>query len=155
MARLGNVRLITLLAIAGLSTAVASEPDWEGEEGACHFYVRLWNPRTIESVTGVVTRIEPVSPGQHMPRGLVAELKLENETLPVHLGPAWFLAKEGLEVNRRDILEITGSRVTFAGKPALLAQTVRKGGKSFFLRDEAGIPTWAPARMLGPMRGPS
>jgi hypothetical protein len=38
---------------------------------------------------------------------------------------------------------VRGSRVTFDGKPAIIAATVRKGDEELALRDAAGRPVWS------------
>lgn len=40
-------------------------------------------------------------------------------------------------------MEVTGSRVTFDGKPAIIAAEVKKGGETLKLRDEKGRPVWS------------
>jgi hypothetical protein len=46
----------------------------------------------------------------------------------------------------RDTVEVKGSRVTFAGKPALIAAEVRKGNAVLTLRDDDGFPAWSAMR---------
>jgi hypothetical protein len=38
---------------------------------------------------------------------------------------------------------VKGSRITFEGKPVILAVTVTKGGATMTLRDDAGRPAWS------------
>ncbi|MDI6852119.1 MAG: hypothetical protein QME75_00745 [Deltaproteobacteria bacterium] len=45
-----------------------------------------------------------------------------------------------------DRLEVTGSRITYQGNPAIIASEVKKGDKALKLRDAQGIPAWAVAR---------
>ena len=72
-------------------------------------------------------------------------LKTGKETILVYLGPGWFLEKQDLTFAPQDQVEITGSQITFQGKPALIAAQLKKGDKSLKLRDPAGIPAWAGA----------
>jgi hypothetical protein len=71
-------------------------------------------------------------------------LELETPTgrLDVRLGPAWFLEREKLAAQVGDRLEVTGSRVTIAGKPALIAAQVKKGDRTVTLREASGLPLW-------------
>jgi hypothetical protein len=39
-----------------------------------------------------------------------------------------------------------GSRITYEGKPAIIAAEVKKGDEVLRLRDEKGIPVWAGRR---------
>jgi len=47
------------------------------------------------------------------------------------------------KIEKGDKIEVKGSRVTFAGKPAIIAAEVKKGDNTVILRDSAGIPAWA------------
>jgi hypothetical protein len=40
-------------------------------------------------------------------------------------------------------VEVKGSRVTFEGKPAIIAAEVKKGDEVLKLRDENGFPMWS------------
>ena len=42
-----------------------------------------------------------------------------------------------------DLVVVKGSRVTFAGNPAIIAAEVKKGDAVLKLRDENGFPAWA------------
>jgi hypothetical protein len=51
--------------------------------------------------------------------------------------------KQDLTLAPKDQVEITGSQITFQGKPVIIAAQVKKGDQSLKLRDVAGIPAWA------------
>jgi hypothetical protein len=40
-------------------------------------------------------------------------------------------------------VEVTGSRVTFDGKPALIAAEIKKGNEALTLRDASEYPVWS------------
>lgn len=42
-----------------------------------------------------------------------------------------------------DKVEVTGSRITFQDKPAIIAAEVKKGDEILKLRDGNGFPAWA------------
>jgi hypothetical protein len=63
----------------------------------------------------------------------------------VVLAPNWFLAKQDWKIAALDPLEVTGSRLNLAGKPAIIAQQVKKGEQIMKFRDESGRPLWAPS----------
>jgi hypothetical protein len=46
-------------------------------------------------------------------------------------------------IEKGDKIEVKGSRVMFAGKQAIIAAEVKKGGSVLVLRDSAGVPAWA------------
>lgn len=97
----------------------------------------------METVSGEVTKVERQAPMKGMGPGVHLTLKTEKESLPVHLGPAWFLDRQDLEVAKGDRIEVKGSRVTFDGKPALVAMELVKGEEVLTLRDEEGFPAWS------------
>jgi hypothetical protein len=37
---------------------------------------------------------------------------------------------------------VKGSRITFGGKPAIVAQEMRRGGDVLAFRDATGLPLW-------------
>jgi hypothetical protein len=70
-------------------------------------------------------------------------LKTDEETIPVHLGPAWYVERQDTKIAPKDHIEVKGSRITFEGKPAIIAAEIKKGDETLVLRDDAGIPAWA------------
>ncbi|HQH99906.1 MAG TPA: hypothetical protein PLF54_11465 [Deltaproteobacteria bacterium] len=75
--------------------------------------------------------------------GIVAILKTPKETIPVHLGPQWYIERLDLKLQKGDAVEVKGSRVTFGGKPAIIAGQIKKGNESVTLRSDSGVPVWA------------
>jgi hypothetical protein len=111
--------------------------------GAGDPYGRMYNPKTVETLTGEVVSLDKFTPGKRMSYGLHFTLKTEKETIPVHLGPSWYVEKQAVTIAAGDKVEVTGSRVTYEGKPAIIAREVKKGGQVLKLRDAAGVPAWA------------
>lgn len=103
----------------------------------------VYDPKTVETITGSVESVERV-PGPKGPAGGVhLQVKTDKETLSVHLGPSWYVDKQDVKITRGDRVDVTGSRVTSAGKPVLIAAKVTKGDKVLELRDDAGVPRWS------------
>ena len=69
-------------------------------------------------------------------------LKTDEEEMAVHIGPAWYVDKQALKLAAQDTLEVHGSRMAYAGKPAIIAAEVRKGDQVLKLRDHSGTPLW-------------
>jgi hypothetical protein len=61
----------------------------------------------------------------------------------VHLGPVWYIERQDIKIDPGDKVEITGSRITFQGKPAIIAVELKKGTEILKLRDENGFPVWS------------
>jgi len=111
--------------------------------GAGGSYNRMYNPKTVETLSGEVVSVNRFTPGKGMSYGVHFTLKTDKETIPVHLGPGWYMEKQGVNLAAGDKVEVTGSRITYQGKPAIIAAEVKKGDQVFKLRDAAGVPAWA------------
>ena len=114
-----------------------------GGWGAGSPYGRIYNPATVETVRGVVTSVEHFAPAKGMSYGVHAMVKTKRETISVHLGPGWFLENQDTLVAAGDALEVMGSRITYEGRPAIVAATVTRGDEVLTLRDGRGIPVWS------------
>jgi hypothetical protein len=106
-------------------------------------YNRMYDPNTVETDTGEVVSVQKIVPMRRMSGGLHFILKSDKGTISVHLGPVWFLEKEGIKIEPEDRVTVSGSRITFKGKPALIAAEIRKGEKTWKLRDVNGVPLWS------------
>ena len=106
-------------------------------------YGRMYDPKTVETVKGEVISVEKFTTAKGVCPGVHLLLKTGKETIPVHLGPSWFLDNQDAQVEPKDQIEITGSRITLDGKPAIVAAEVKKGDWILKLRDENGVPIWA------------
>jgi hypothetical protein len=106
-------------------------------------YSRMYNLKTVETLSGEVVNVEKFTPGRQMSYGVHFTLKTAKEAIPVHLGPSWYMEKQGMAFAPGDKVEVTGSRITYEGKPTIIAAEVKKGGQILKLRDASGVPAWA------------
>jgi hypothetical protein len=106
-------------------------------------YNSMYNPTTVETISGEVTKVEQITLMKGMSSGVHLVVKTEKETIDVHLGPAWYIENQDVKIKLGDKLEIKGSRITFQGKPAIIAAEMKKGEETLRLRDEKGFPVWA------------
>jgi len=106
-------------------------------------YNRLYNPATAETDTGEVLSVERVRPMKGMSYGVHVVLNSDKGVIIVHVGPSWYLEKEGITLAEKDKIVVSGSRVIFQGKPTLIAAELKKGEKTWKLRDESGVPLWS------------
>lgn len=104
-----------------------------------------FDPKTIETVQGIVVDAPEVKPGG-IPEMVRLTLKTKQQQLTVVLGPNWFMARQGWNIAVLDRLEVTGFPLQIDGKPALLAQEVKKGAQVMKFRDQQGMPRWVPSR---------
>ena len=108
---------------------------------------RMYDPKTVETVSGEVTSAQQVHHGKGGGQrgggyGVHVRLKTDTGEIWVHLGPTWYLDKQGLKIATGDRIEVRGSRVTLEGQPAIIAAEVKKGNQSLRLRDATGVPAW-------------
>jgi hypothetical protein len=106
-------------------------------------YGRLYDANTVVTISGKVTAVESMTPFKGMGQGVHLMLETDKETISVHLGPVWYLERQDVGFAVGDEIEVKGSRVTYEGKPAIIAAAVHKGEGVLVLRDGDGIPRWA------------
>jgi len=106
-------------------------------------YNRMWDPKTVETISGEVISVDRITPNKGMAGGVHMSVKTDKETVSVHLGPSWYLENQDVKIIAKDKVEVKGSRITFGGKPAIIAAEVKKGDDVLKLRDETGFPMWS------------
>ena len=114
-------------------------PKWNGSS-------RMYNPKTVETINGKVLRVDSFASRRRMSHGIHLQVETANETIPVHLGPAWYLDNQEIEIKPNDTLKVTGSRIRFDGEPAIIAAQITKGDTTLKLRDKNGFPVWSGKR---------
>jgi hypothetical protein len=139
------VASVTTMFVLSADTSAQRGMRWSGSQGwgSGTDYARLYDAKTVETVTGEVVNVQTFTPRKGMGAGLHLQLKTDTETLPVHLGPVWYLENQDVRIEAKDVVDVKGSRVTFEGKPALIAVEVKKGDDTLRLRDQDGYPAWA------------
>ena len=127
-----------------MASTVFGQP-WRGSGGwgMKGAYQRMYDPATVETLSGEVMSIDKITPMKGMRYGIHLTLKTAKETIPIHLGPGWFIERLDSKIEKGDKIEVTGSRVNVGGKPAVIAAEVKKGESILVLRDKAGIPVWS------------
>jgi hypothetical protein len=146
-----NKLVVSVLAVAVLALCVVTESiaqagmKWRGSGGwgPGGHYGRMYDPKSVEIISGRVITVERITPRAGMSYGVHATLQTEKETISVHLGPGWYIENQDVKIEPQDRIEVKGSRVTLAGKPAIIAAEVKKGDELLKLRDESGFPVWA------------
>ena len=140
------IAMLSIFALAGLSFAQPRGGGmmWRGSGGwgPGSQYSRMYDPKTVETISGEVTTVDRITPIKGMSGGIHMNVKTDKETISVQLGPSWYLENQDVKLEAKDKVEVKGSRVTFGGKPALIASEIRKGNEVLTLRDEAGFPAW-------------
>jgi hypothetical protein len=136
---------LIMLAALGLMFSVAAIAAEEAAPGpgAAPKYKRMFDPKTVETISGEVVQVKKISHRRRAGYGVHLIVKTEKEEIPVSLGPSWYLDKQEVKIDEKDKVEVKGSRVTLkGGKPAVIAAEVKKGAAILKLRDADGTPAW-------------
>ncbi len=102
----------------------------------------MFNPASIETVDGKVLDVRTTGAKKGMAGFEQLDLKTNNGTMPVVLGPASYVNKEKVKINKGDDISVTGSRVTMHKKQELVATQIKKGNNTLDLRKSDGTPLW-------------
>lgn len=140
--------VLAVLAAAAMSVSLATAGPRRGWKGSGGWgmgggYQSVYDPATVEAVAGTVGSIDRIAPMRGMSPGLHLTLETEKGPVSVHLGPEWYVERLYTKLAEGDSVEVKGSRITYDGKPAIIAAEVKKGDSILTLRDDRGIPSWA------------
>ncbi len=138
--RMGTgVVLSALVPASGQPGGGRAEAGWSTRSA----YHSLFNPRTVETFRGTILAIDTFSFAGGGRPGIHLRMLRRQDTVAVHLGPLWYLENQETAFSVRDTVGVKGSRITFDGKPAVIAMEVRKGDSTLVLRDAKGYPVWS------------
>lgn len=136
------------LLIAGLMAGQAQAQmamRWIGTEGwgQATPYERLFNQFNLQVVTGSIYKIDTVTPMPGMSVGIQLIIRTATrEELTVHLGPAWYVRHQDMDLTLNDNVEVRGARFSLKGKDVIAAFEVRTSSRVLLLRDEDNVPYW-------------
>ncbi len=147
-------RIISLLAVMAIGMCVAASESlaqrgpgtmWRGSGGwgPGTPYNKMYDPKNVETINGEVVKVDRITPNKGMAGGIHMNVKTDKETISVHLGPSWYMENQDVKIEPKDKVEVKGSKITFGGKPAMIATEVKKGDEVLKLRDDSGFPVWA------------
>ena len=109
-------------------------------------YQGEYDPQTVTTVKGIVETVAQNAPASGISYGIHLVLKTDSKTLSVHLGPAWFIDRQNIRIEEGDTIEVKGSKITYEGKPTIIAAEVKKANTVLKLRDKNGFPVWVGTR---------
>ena len=147
MKRLSVVFVLSVFSVGlflAQGTASTRVKKWTGSRGwgPDTPYARLYNPKSVEAVSGIVATVQRFIPGRGMAAGIHLLVRTGVEVIDVHLGPEWYMENQDRNIQPNDPIDVKGSRVMFRGQPAIIAAEVHKGDEVLRLRDENGFPVW-------------
>jgi hypothetical protein len=132
---------LAIIFVVGLLSHLAGLASPAQAELRLH-YSTMFNPLTVETLKGEVARVEKFLAGNGRDYGVRAILETGREKIAVILGPVEYLEKQGLKIEPKNRVTVTGSRITIQGRPILIAMEV-KGDAPMKLREQSGRPDWA------------
>jgi hypothetical protein len=114
-----------------------------GRQGHRGLGNRMYNPDSVETITGEVISVNQFTSNRGRSQGMYMQMRTGNETVSVHLGPAWYWQNQGMTIEPNDRIQVQGSRINRAGNSTMIAAQVHKGNQVMRLRDANGVPVWS------------
>ncbi len=108
-----------------------------------------YDPALAEFMSGEVILVKDVEFDNGNMTGVGMDLKTDNQTIAVYLGPHIYVDLQNVRINAGDKVEIKGVRTLLNGQQTVIAAEVRKGDEVLKLRDDNGVPLWAGKRQGG------
>ena len=133
------IRIIQAIVLAGLFAVGATVFAQPGMGK----YQQLYTTGSVTTVSGVVQSVYSDTPPGVRTQAIYLGLKTDAESIPVQLGPEWFIQKLTTKFDKGDKIEVTGAKVTVEGKTMILAAQVKKGTESVVFRNSSGVPVWS------------
>jgi hypothetical protein len=130
-----------LVTIGLLSLMLTVSSAW-AQSGRRLHYSTLFNPGTVETVSGEVVRVEQTLAGNGADYCVHALLKTPQGQMTAILAPKSYMSEKGLTIAGKDRVTVTGSLISILGKPFILAMEVT-GDRTMKLREASGRPAWA------------
>ncbi|MGD8426484.1 MAG: hypothetical protein PVH63_02580 [Balneolaceae bacterium] len=136
-----NVQLVSggiaLLSAAGLTYAITKGLNHRRK------YTKPFDPETIEELKGKVIEVAHTDDKKDDVRGVFVRLQTKkDEVIPVHLGPAWYIDRQGRRFRTGEKIVVKGSRTKYNNEDSITAIAVSRGDEILKLRDEDGTPHW-------------
>ena len=106
-------------------------------------YLEMFNPKTVETVTGELVKVEYFVPEPEFEQGTRLIIHSgPKKFLLVHLGPPWYIRGERNRLKPGTKVTATGSMVTVDDTPFMIATKLQVGNEKLQLRDKDGNPIW-------------
>lgn len=110
-------------------------------------YNKRFKVGTTQTITGTVEGLDRVRPMPNMSEAVVLNVRTtDGQTIPIHMGPAWFIDNQSARFNKGEQVTVSGARCDFDGKQIYLASEVRSDKVQLSLRDKDGAPRWDACR---------
>jgi hypothetical protein len=87
----GTVLMFLLFPLSPVALAQGMKWRGSGGWGPGSDYGRMYDPKTVETVTGDVVKVDRITPMRGMSSGVHLVVKTDKGDVSVHLGPQWYL----------------------------------------------------------------
>lgn len=131
--------LIGGAALAALTGSVLAAYKYKNH---LHDYERDFDPQTVEELDGKVEDVMYSGPENSDEMGMELLVQAGDELIQVHLGPVWYVEKQGREFKPGDKITVRGAKAMFHHEPVLIAEHIVRSKRMMKLRDEQGHPLW-------------
>jgi len=105
----------------------------------------LYHSDTVVTLTGIVIAKTPPS-ARGLPQLVYLTLRTTSGKITVFMGPDLYVDKLPIQIHNLDEIQVTGSKITWEGRPMILAAEIKKGNQVLKLRDQNGVPVWSGQR---------
>jgi DNA/RNA endonuclease YhcR with UshA esterase domain len=133
MRSLGRISLIALLLV--FMAAAQQKPVANSD-------VPRYDTAHQQVFTGIVQEVKEYHCPVTGTVGTHIAVKGVMETVEVHLAPVTFMKQYDIVIKAGDKVSVTGTKLTFDGKPAMIAKEIKVANDTFSFRDNKGRPLW-------------
>jgi len=127
-----------LLLVSPMMITAWAQP---GRKANKQMYTRNYDVNTVETIEGEIVEVNYKTGKRKASMGVHVVVRTDTESIPVHLGPAWYLEQQE-KLEEGDRITVMGSRISYDGAPAIVAATVERNQMRLRLRDQDGFPVW-------------
>jgi hypothetical protein len=135
-------RTIKTLSAAAMLVAIALPLSTAAAQDSAAAKSRTYDAASAVSLTGVsIVRVDTLRQGENA--SVSALLVSGSDSITAMIAPVTFLSSNSLTLAAGDVIDISGAKMSMAGKPMLVATEIKKGETKLVLRDKAtGAPAW-------------
>jgi len=140
-----SVVVLLLAFLFSFESSAQMAVKWKGSDGwgLATRYEQLFNKYNLQQINGTIYKIDTITLMSEMATGIQFIIKTAtNEEVTVHIGPAWYILRQDMNINVNDAVEIRGAPFSLNGKNVIAAFEVILKDRVLMLRDEDGIPYW-------------
>lgn len=94
------------------------------------------------TMEGIVSSVERPRPEDSQAYVHLVVTPADGVPIRLVLAPGWYLDEQGIRLEPRQTVQVSGKRVVKDGQSGIVVQRLRRGDESYILRDEHEQPKW-------------